>query len=53
MPRVSFASVRDAPVVVTPSDTVGSVETRALFARDRDPIHLHVYRLCPGASVPR
>jgi hypothetical protein len=53
MPRVSFASVRDAPVVVTPSDTVGSVETRALFARDRDPTHLHVHRLCPGASVPR
>jgi hypothetical protein len=51
MPRVSIASAEDAPVVAVPNDTGGSVTTRAIFAGDRDPIHLYLHRLNPGAAV--
>jgi hypothetical protein len=51
MPRVSILSADDAPVVVAPNDTSGSVTTRAIFAGDRDSIHLYLHRLNPGASM--
>ena len=49
MPKVSLASVEKAPVVGSPA--TGEVETRALFARDVDPIHLFVHRMGPGAAM--
>ena len=51
MPRVSIAAADDAPVVAAPNDTEGSVTTRAIFAGDRDPIHLYLHRLNPGAAM--
>lgn len=51
MPKISFASVENAPVVASPEGSVGEVETRAILVRERDPIHLHQHRLAPGASV--
>jgi hypothetical protein len=51
MSRVSIASAKDAPVVPTIHPTVGSVSSRAIFARDRDPIHLYWHHLSPGAAV--
>jgi hypothetical protein len=51
MPRVSIAAADDAPVVAAPSDTQGSVTTRAIFAGDRDPIHLYLHRLNSGAAM--
>ena len=51
MPRVSLASVEKAPVVPSPQGARGQVETRAIFSRDCDPIHLHLHRLSAGAAV--
>lgn len=51
MPKVALATVEDAPIVAAPEGSVGTVETRALLARDVDPIHLDMHRLQPGASV--
>ncbi len=51
MPRVSIAAAADAPVVAARNDPAGSVTTRAIFAGDRDPIHLYLHRLNPGAAV--
>ena len=51
MPRISIASADDAPVVAVPNGTSGSVTTHAIFAGDRDPIHLYLHRLNPGASM--
>jgi hypothetical protein len=51
MPRVSLASVEKAPVVPSPEGARGEVETRAIFNRDRDPIHLYLHRLGPGAAL--
>jgi hypothetical protein len=51
MSRVSLASVDQSPVVASPSGTTGPVETRAIFNRERDPIHLHLHRLGAGASI--
>jgi hypothetical protein len=51
MPRVSIASVNEAPTIDLAGSAVRPVETSALFARDCDPIHLHVHRLRAGASL--
>src|SRR5437899_921490 len=51
MPRVSFASLDTAPAVPSPETAAGQVETRGLFSRERDPLHLHVHRMGPGASI--
>jgi hypothetical protein len=51
MRKVSLASVNTAPITAAPGDAVGSVETRAVFSRDDDPIHLRVHYLRPGASM--
>jgi hypothetical protein len=51
MPRVSIVCADDAPVVAGPNETSGSVTTRAILAGGRDPIHLYLHRLNPGAAV--
>ena len=50
MPKVSLASVENAPAVALPEGALGSVEVRAIFNRDFDPIHLYQYRLGPGCD---
>lgn len=51
MPKISFAFADDAPIVAAPAGVLGEVETRAMFNRDGDPIHLYLHRLAPGAEV--
>ncbi len=51
MARVSLAHADKAPVVARPPRAEGSIETRALFTRTGDPIHLHLHRLGPGATM--
>lgn len=51
MAKVSFANVQDAPVVAPPADVVGKVETRGMFARDKDPLQLRYHRLEAGAKI--
>ena len=51
MAKVSLASVEKAAVVAPPEGALGSVEVRALFNRDSDPIHLYQYRMGPGATM--
>jgi hypothetical protein len=51
MPRVSLSFVATALIVHEPADAAGQIETRALFNRDCDPIHLHLHRLSAGASM--
>jgi hypothetical protein len=50
MPKVSLASVEKASRVAPPGRTCGEVETRALFDREIDAIHLHLHRLACGAD---
>jgi hypothetical protein len=51
MPKVSLRSAEQCPVVESPQGAVGEVETRAIFSRECDPIHLHRHALGPGASL--
>jgi hypothetical protein len=51
MARFSVAVTDDAPVVTTPHQTTGAVETRAVVVGDGQPIHLHLHRLAPGATM--
>lgn len=51
MRRVSIATLHDAPIATQFAEAAGSVETRALFSRDDDPIHLHVHRLNAGCRM--
>jgi hypothetical protein len=51
MARVSFSLLQNAAVVPSPEGALGQVETRAVFALDRDPIHLHLHHLDAGASM--
>ena len=50
MARVSIATLEKA-VRVTAPDGTGERETRALFNRASDPIHLHIHRLGAGATL--
>ena len=50
MARVSIRSLDEALVAEPPPGTAG-VETRVYFARARDPIHLRLHRLAPGARL--
>jgi hypothetical protein len=47
MAKVSIVSVDEAPMVDAPAD----VECRALFAGERDPIHLKAHKLGAGAGL--
>ena len=47
MARVSIVQVDEAPKVEGPAD----VESRALFADERDPIHLKAHKLAAGAGL--
>lgn len=49
--RFSLASTDDAPVVASSHQTTGAVETRAVVVGDKQPIHLHLHRLQPGATI--
>jgi len=51
MAKVSIATIDKAPVVETADQAGGGVETRAFFDGDGDPIHMHVHRLEPGATI--
>jgi len=51
MPRVSFAYADRAAIVAPPGTLRGEVESRALFNRVTDPIHLHLHRMTPGAEL--
>src|SRR5262245_56290993 len=51
MAKVSFANVEDAPVVAPANEVAGNVETRGLFARDKDPLQLRHHHLQPGAKI--
>ncbi len=51
MAKVSIATLDKAPVVGAADKPRGGVETRAFFAGDGDPIHMHVHRLEPGATI--
>jgi hypothetical protein len=51
MAKVSIATFDKAPVVESATPAGGGVETRAFFAGDGDPIHMHVHRLEPGATL--
>lgn len=51
MAKVSIAEVDKAPVVSTPREFAGSMETRALFKADKDPIQAHLNRLEPGDAM--
>jgi len=46
-----MASTDTAPTVTPPADSTGRMETRALFHRDSDSIHLHLHRLGGGATL--
>jgi hypothetical protein len=50
MAKVSIATADKAPEVASPPGE-GSIESRALLSRPREPIHLHLHRLEPGASM--
>jgi hypothetical protein len=52
MPKVSLGSTQSAPLVASPEGSSGPVQSRAVFAGDRDPIHLHLHRLEAGATMP-
>jgi hypothetical protein len=45
MGKISIASLEDAPLVDPPQGFAGEVETRALLAAEKDPLHAHVHRL--------
>jgi hypothetical protein len=49
MPKVSVSSIAQAPVVATFQHSSPHVESRAIFARDVDPIHAHVHVMPSGA----
>lgn len=51
MAKVSLASADTAPIVAAPPASHGEIETRALFAKERDPIHLHLHDMKPGARL--
>jgi hypothetical protein len=51
MPRVSLSAVDKVPIVARQAGTAGSIETRAIFNRDCDPIHLYMHRLSAGACM--
>jgi hypothetical protein len=50
MPKVSLRCVEQAAAVTQHGGT-GAIETRALFDRECDPIHLHVHKLSSEASM--
>jgi hypothetical protein len=50
MAKVSIATVDKAELVAPPAGS-GEIESRALLNRPGDPIHLHMHRLAPDASV--
>ena len=52
MPKVAIATVDNSAVISAPEGAKGEVETRALFDRDCDPIHMFVHRLGPNAILP-
>jgi quercetin dioxygenase-like cupin family protein len=51
MAKVSFATVDSSPVVAPANEVAGNVETRGLFARDKDPLQLRHHHLQPGAKI--
>ena len=51
MAKVSLKTIDKAPRTDPPAGSSGTIETRALFDRDADPIHAHAHRLDPGASL--
>lgn len=52
MARVLMASIDNAPTVSSPPmDCTGPVETRALFHRNSDPLHLYQHHLGRGATL--
>jgi hypothetical protein len=51
MAKISFVSADTAPLTASPEGSAGCVETRAVLAGERDPIHLHQYRLAGRATV--
>jgi hypothetical protein len=51
MPKVSLASFETAARVAALRDADGSVETRAIFNRDFDPIHLYAHRLSANTTL--
>jgi hypothetical protein len=50
MAKVSMASVDTAAVIAPPESATGEIETRSMFTRDRDPLHLRLHKMSPGAS---
>jgi len=51
MSKVRIVSCKQAPIVAHGAVCSGHVETRALFDREGEPIHLHRHQLDPGARI--
>lgn len=51
MSRVSIATMSEAPVVSLPDGLAGSGEARALFHRDKDPIHVLLHKVRQGEDL--
>src|SRR5579863_6449540 len=46
-----IAALEQASPSPVPEGSLGQVETRAFFEGERRPIHMHLHRLGPGASL--
>lgn len=52
MAKVAIRTLDQAAPIAPPAGAEGEVETHAYFGGDRQPIHLHLHRLEPGAQLP-
>lgn len=51
MAKISLKTIDRAPRADPPAGSSGTIETRALFDRDGDPIRAHAHMLAPGATL--
>jgi hypothetical protein len=51
MARISIVSLDTAPIVDAPEGSAGTIESRRYFGGERDPIHMELHRLAPGATL--
>lgn len=51
MAKIAVRSLEMSAIITAPDGIAGSGETRAMFDRETDPIHVYVNRLKPGESV--
>ena len=51
MPKVQIVSIEDAPVTEGETGTHGPSETRSVFAKERDSLHMRTHELGAGATL--